>query len=166
MKFVLAIVALAILGVGYWFVTNKDVDHYMEDNEMEEAMNKEHSDNMELENMDDDEDVLNVSAELEVSAEASSGEVKVFEVSGKSFEYDITEIRVNQGDTVTINFVSSEGFHDWVVDEFDAATDRVQTGGTTSVTFVADKSGTFEYYCSVGSHREQGMVGSLVVDPV
>ena len=166
MKFVLAIVALAILGVGYWLVTNKDVDHYMDDNEMEEAINMESSDNMEHENMNDDEDGLSASAELEVSADVSSGEVKVFEVSGKSFEYDITEIRVNQGDTVTINFVSSEGFHDWVVDEFDAATDRVQTGGTTSVTFVADKSGTFEYYCSVGSHREQGMVGSLVVDPV
>lgn len=36
--------------------------------------------------------------------------------------------------------------------------------GVTSVTFVADTLGTFEYYCSVGNHRAQGMVGNLVVE--
>lgn len=88
----------------------------------------------------------------------------VFEISGKNFEYDITEIRVSEGDTVTINFTSESGFHDWVVDEFKANTERVRDGGATSVTFVADKKGTFEYYCSVGEHRAQGMVGTLIVE--
>jgi uncharacterized cupredoxin-like copper-binding protein len=31
------------------------------------------------------------------------------------------------------------------------------------VQFVADKTGTFEFYCSVGNHRQMGMVGTLVV---
>lgn len=34
----------------------------------------------------------------------------------------------------------------------------------TSVTFVADETGTFEYYCSVGNHRGQGMIGKLIVE--
>ncbi len=91
-------------------------------------------------------------------------ETRVFTVSGTNFAFDVEEIRVNQGDTVTINFESAEGVHDWVVDEFGAATEVVQPGTPTSVTFVADQAGTFEYYCSVGSHRAQGMVGTLIVE--
>ena len=34
----------------------------------------------------------------------------------------------------------------------------------TSVTFIADQEGSFEYYCSVGNHREEGMVGTLIVE--
>jgi len=31
------------------------------------------------------------------------------------------------------------------------------------VTFVADKAGEYEFYCSVGQHRANGMVGKLIV---
>lgn len=88
----------------------------------------------------------------------------VFTVKGVNYAFDVDEIRVKEGDTVTINFESSDGFHDWVVDEFDAATAQVRPGTPTSVTFVASKAGTYEYYCSVGSHRAQGMVGNLIVE--
>ena len=33
----------------------------------------------------------------------------------------------------------------------------------TEVQFIADKAGTFEYYCFVGNHRQMGMVGTLTV---
>ncbi|PIT92588.1 MAG: hypothetical protein COU08_01165 [Candidatus Harrisonbacteria bacterium CG10_big_fil_rev_8_21_14_0_10_42_17] len=97
------------------------------------------------------------------SAMEKAGEQQTITLTGKSFEFSQKEIRVKKGDKVTINFSSTDGFHDWVVDEFDAATDRVQTGENTSITFTADKTGTFEYYCSVGNHRAQGMVGTLIV---
>jgi len=73
-------------------------------------------------------------------------------------------MRVKEGDEVSITFRSVDGFHDWVVDEFDAATEKVETDGETTVTFIADKTGTFEYYCSVGQHRANGMVGTLIVE--
>lgn len=98
-----------------------------------------------------------------VAPEVTPGEVS-FTVLGGNFYYDMEEIRVKEGDTVTINFRSVDGFHDWVVDEFDAATEKVQTDGETSVTFVADQKGEFEFYCSVGSHRANGMVGTLIVE--
>jgi len=98
-----------------------------------------------------------------VAGEVTPGEAS-FTVLGRNFEYDIKEMRVKEGDTVTITFRSNGGTHDWVVDEFNAATEQVSTDGETTVTFVADKKGTFEYYCSVGSHREQGMVGNLIVE--
>lgn len=89
----------------------------------------------------------------------------VIDIAGINYEYDIKEIRVKKGDTVTINFKSDQGFHDWVVDEFSAATDRVsEKDGITSVTFVADKVGTFQYYCSVMTHRQMGMIGYLIVE--
>lgn len=83
---------------------------------------------------------------------------------GTNFAYDVKTIRVKQGDRITINLKSTEGFHDFVVDEFKAATERINEGDSTSVTFVADKKGTFQYYCSVGSHRAKGMVGYLIVE--
>ena len=88
---------------------------------------------------------------------------QVFNLDSFRFGYSEEEITVNQGDTVTINLTSSDGRHDWVVDEFNAATEVIEEGETTSVTFVADQVGEFEFYCSVGSHREQGMVGTLIV---
>ncbi|USN54617.1 MAG: cupredoxin domain-containing protein [Candidatus Peribacteria bacterium] len=89
--------------------------------------------------------------------------VVVFEVSGRNFAYSTDTIEVPLGSTVTINFTSTDGFHDWVVDEFGAATEKVNPGTPTSVTFVADKAGEYEYYCSVGQHRANGMVGKLIV---
>lgn len=88
----------------------------------------------------------------------------VFDVSGVPFEFDVKEIKVKEGDVVTINFTTVKGLHDWVVDEFDASTEQVSDGETSSVTFVADKKGTYEYYCSVGNHRAQGMSGVLIVE--
>ena len=89
--------------------------------------------------------------------------VKTFDLTGKNFEFSMEEILVNKGDTVRITFASSQGFHDWAIDEFNAATDQVNPGTTTEVEFVADQVGTFEYYCDVGNHRQQGMVGKLIV---
>jgi plastocyanin len=89
---------------------------------------------------------------------------KTFEVTAEDFAYNLKEIRVQEGDTVIIKFKSIDGFHDWVLDEFDARTAKVKTGGESQVIFLANKAGTFEYYCSVGSHRANGMVGTLIVE--
>lgn len=89
---------------------------------------------------------------------------KVFNITGRNFSFSQSEIRVKKGDRVVINFESTDGLHDWVVDEFGAQTERVNPGTKTSVEFIADKTGTFEYYCSVSIHRAAGMKGSLIVE--
>lgn len=91
-------------------------------------------------------------------------EAKVFNLTGKDYSFSTTEIRVQEGDTVTINFESTQGFHDWVINEFEVGTERVVEGDSSSVTFVVDKKGEFEFYCSVGDHRAKGMVGKLIVE--
>lgn len=102
--------------------------------------------------------------EMDETSDAQDLEAVVIDIGGENFSFSQEEIRVQEGQEVTINFTSDEGIHDWVVDEFDAATNQIAAGETTSVTFVADRSGEFEYYCSVGDHRQMGMVGTLIVE--
>jgi plastocyanin len=92
-----------------------------------------------------------------------------FQLTGENFKFLLNgtkapELRVKVGDKVRIEFTSTSGFHDWTIDEFSAATEQVSTGDSTSVEFTADQAGTFEYYCSVGNHRAQGMFGKLIVE--
>ena len=79
------------------------------------------------------------------------------------FWFDPKNITVQKGDTVKIIFTNTEGTHDLVIDEFNVATKKTNAGESDTVQFVADKMGTFEYYCSVGNHRQMGMVGKLIV---
>ncbi|OGK55811.1 hypothetical protein A3J15_03875 [Candidatus Roizmanbacteria bacterium RIFCSPLOWO2_02_FULL_38_10] len=90
--------------------------------------------------------------------------VKEFNVDGSNFKFSVAEMKVNKGDTVKVTFNNVEGMHDWVVDEFNARTKQIQAGELETITFVADQTGTFEYYCSVGKHRQMGMVGNLIVE--
>ena len=92
------------------------------------------------------------------------GEVKTFEISGQNFSFSLSEIRVKKGDKVKIIFKNVGGFHDWVIDEFNARVPQIQEGNTAEVEFTADKTGTFEYYCAVDEHRAKGMKGNLIVE--
>ncbi|MEX0877785.1 MAG: plastocyanin/azurin family copper-binding protein [Candidatus Spechtbacterales bacterium] len=90
--------------------------------------------------------------------------VKVFELEGNNFRFSKNEIRVNKGDTVRIVLTSADMPHNWVVDELGVRTDIVSPGEQDTIEFVAEKAGTFEYYCSVGNHRALGMIGTLIVE--
>lgn len=92
-----------------------------------------------------------------------SGSVKEVTITNDGYDYLPSEIRVNVGDTVRLTFENGGGFHDWVLDEFDAATSRITGGQSETIEFTADQAGTFEFYCSVGNHRALGMVGDFVV---
>lgn len=89
--------------------------------------------------------------------------VKEFTISAAPFSFSPSTMTVNKGDTVKITVKNTKGTHDFKIDEFNASTRLLNTGETQTITFVADKTGTFDYYCSVGSHRAMGMVGKLTV---
>lgn len=93
----------------------------------------------------------------------TDGEVVEFTVEGTNFSFTPNNLTVNEGDTVRVTFKNTGGMHDFRIDEFEAKTNVIQTGEEETITFVADKAGTYEFYCSVGSHRAMGMVGTLVV---
>jgi plastocyanin len=111
---------------------------------------------------DDMEATMEAETDSTITSEAPAAQT--FTLDSFNYGYSMEEIRVPAGTEVTINLTNSGGFHDWVVDEFGAATEKISAGDTTSVTFTADTPGTYEYYCSVGNHRAQGMVGTLIVE--
>ena len=90
--------------------------------------------------------------------------VKEFIVKGSNYKFESATLNVKKGDRVKIILDNVEGFHDFKIDEFGVATKKINGGETDSIEFVADKVGTFEYYCSVGQHRSMGMVGKLTVE--
>ena len=75
------------------------------------------------------------------------------------------DLQVNVGETIAITLVNDDGrSHDIVIDEFNAATPVFgERGREETILFTADQAGTFFYYCSVGSHRQAGMEGQLIV---
>jgi nitrite reductase (NO-forming) len=77
------------------------------------------------------------------------------------------ELFLHQGERVQINLINGEGAaHDIVVDLYGVRSNRVVgKGASTSISFVADRTGSFAYYCSVPGHREAGMHGRLRIEP-
>jgi nitrite reductase (NO-forming) len=89
---------------------------------------------------------------------------KEFTIVGSNYAFAPSVMSVKKGDTVKIIFKNSGGFHDLKIDEFNLATQKIKDGEEETVTFTADKTGSFEYYCSVGNHRAMGMKGILTVE--
>lgn len=89
--------------------------------------------------------------------------VKEFVVDGSNFSFNPATIFVNKGDTVKITFNDNDGTHNLVIDGYNLSTNVIDGGSSDSIQFVADKTGNFEFYCSVGSHRDLGMTGTLTV---
>ena len=95
---------------------------------------------------------------------SDGAQVHTVTVVGQNFSFTPSQIHVKKGEKVKIVFQNSGGTHDWAIDEFNVHTTRIQGGQSTSVEFTPTKTGTFEYYCSVGSHRAMGMKGNLIVE--
>lgn len=98
-----------------------------------------------------------------VDLTGSTASVKEITVMNDGYTFIPSEITVNLGDTVRITFQNTGGVHDWVLDEFNVATPVFRGKKSETVEFVADKVGTFEYYCSVANHRALGMWGTFIV---
>lgn len=91
-------------------------------------------------------------------------EVKEIVIEGSNFKFDPNTITVKKGEKTKVVFKNVGGMHDFKVDELGIATEVIKDGEEETVEFTADKAGTFEFYCSVGQHRQMGMKGTLVVE--
>ncbi len=95
-------------------------------------------------------------------AQATTGQ-KEFTITSQNFSFSPSSITVKKGDRVKITFKNANGFHDFKIDEFGVGAQRSEAPAQEILEFTADKTGSFEYYCSVGTHRMLGMKGTLVV---
>jgi plastocyanin len=162
-----SLIAIVIIGGGWFLLSPQSADAPEDSDTVTEVETGNEGMMVEDEGTVDEEDAMVVEDDTMAEDEAMNDEDKadiVIDLTGKNFEFSKKEIKVKEGDTVQINFTSENGFHDWKLSDYEVATERVNTGGSSSVTFVAEKTGSFEYYCSVGSHRTLGMVGTLIVE--
>ncbi len=157
-KTIIIVVAVVVAVVGYMFVDRKNSVVEVSPSPTESAMVTETP----MESV-----TASPSASTSVSPSASPtgvvSKTKSFTVVGKAYSFTPSVITVNKGDTVMITFQNASGTHDWRIDEFNVHTSVIQGGKEEMIHFVADKTGTFEYYCSVGNHRQLGMKGTLIV---
>jgi nitrosocyanin len=93
-----------------------------------------------------------------------TGEVKVVNIEAGAFYYKPNEIRVKKGEKVKIVLKSVDMMHDFNIDELGVKAPITKAGETATVEFIANKVGEYEYYCSVGKHRQNGQVGKLIVE--
>ena len=77
-------------------------------------------------------------------------------------QFSLKEITVNKGDRVRIKITEVSGVHNFNIDEFGVYTET-PLNKESVVEFVADKSGSFVYYCSKPGHRANGHWGTLKV---
>lgn len=89
--------------------------------------------------------------------------MKEITVSNSGMTFNPKTLSVKRGDRVKITFNNTGGTHDLRIDSYNVGTKVIQAGQSESFEFVADKAGSFEYYCSVGNHRAMGMKGTLTV---
>ncbi len=97
------------------------------------------------------------------SAEAA-GSNKEFDVIARQWEFEPSQIRVSEGDTVTLHITSEDVTHGISIPEF-GINENLAPGQTITVTFTADKKGVFPFVCSVycGSGHG-GMTGEIIVE--
>jgi nitrite reductase (NO-forming) len=75
------------------------------------------------------------------------------------------QLNVTPGSRVKVTLENGDGAeHDISFPDFDATAKPVSRQGmSTSVTFEADKEGSFAYFCTFTGHRAAGMEGEIVV---
>ncbi len=97
---------------------------------------------------------------------AADGQLIFIGVGGEIDGLINPDLTANVGDTVAITLINDDGrFHDFVIDEFNAATSVFsEIGQEETIQFTVDHAGTFFYYCSVTGHRQAGMEGQLIVN--
>ncbi len=90
---------------------------------------------------------------------------RTIRVEASQFAYQPAVIQVNQGDTVTLEIVSTDVVHGFYVDEYGVSA-TADPGQTARLTFVADRGGTFRIRCNQPcGPLHPFMLGELRVGP-
>jgi len=92
-----------------------------------------------------------------------TGEIKIFDMTAKKFSFEPNELTLKRGDKVKLIITSLDTAHGFAIPEY-GINIVVKAGETVIREFIADKSGQFDFACSVfcGSGHSQ-MKGKLTV---
>lgn len=88
---------------------------------------------------------------------------RTFRVDAQQFTYSPSELKVNPGDKVIIQLVSTDVVHGLYVDGYNISVEA-DPGQTKTLTFIADQSGSFRFRCNVTcGAMHPFMIGKLTV---
>jgi len=88
---------------------------------------------------------------------------RTFRIEARQFAYAPSELKVNVGDKVTIQLVSTDVVHGLFVDGYGISVEA-DPGQTQTLTFIADKPGSFRFRCNVTcGAMHPFMIGKLTV---
>ena len=88
---------------------------------------------------------------------------RTFRIDARQFAYSPSELKVNAGDTVTIQLVSTDVVHGLYVDDYDISVEA-DPGQSATLTFTADKPGSFRFRCNITcGAMHPFMIGKLTV---
>ena len=89
---------------------------------------------------------------------------RTFEIDARQYAYSPSELKVNTGDTVTIQLISTDVVHGLYVDGYDISVEA-DPGQSAILTFIANKPGSFRFRCNVTcGAMHPFMIGKLTVD--
>ena len=96
-------------------------------------------------------------------APSTAPQTRTFRIDARQFAYSPSELKANHGDTVIIQLVSTDVVHGLYVDGYDVSIEA-DPGQTATLTFVADKPGSFRFRCNVTcGAMHPFMIGKLSV---
>jgi len=88
---------------------------------------------------------------------------RTFQIDARQFAYSPSELKVNPGDAVTIQLVSTDVVHGLYVDGYDISVEA-DPGQTKTLSFIANKPGSFRFRCNVTcGAMHPFMIGKLTV---
>ena len=88
---------------------------------------------------------------------------RTFRIDARQYAYSPSELKVNAGDTVTIQLVSTDVVHGLYVDGYDVSVEA-DPGQSATMTFIADKPGSFRFRCNITcGAMHPFMIGKLTV---
>jgi plastocyanin len=118
---------------------------------------------------DDEEDEATEAATTATETEAGGGGAQT--VGMTEFEFDPNDLTVSQGDVITAQNDGATTHNLTIEEEPDAetastelaATSDVAAGDSADLTVDVDP-GDHSIVCTIGNHREQGMIGTIKVE--
>jgi plastocyanin len=88
-----------------------------------------------------------------------------FTIEGKEFAFTPSKLTVKKGEAVEITFKNMGKYpHNLTIADLNVKTKTIQPGEEDTITFTPDKTGSFSFMCTVPTHADKGMTGTLTVE--
>ncbi len=99
-----------------------------------------------------------------VPSSAAMQDGKEITVVGNEFSFQPSTLNLKQGDKVLLVFKNEGKYpHNLAIPDLKVTTKTIQPGQSDMINFTVDKGGNYAFVCTVDSHEQKGMKGTVNV---